>query len=805
MRPACLLAVLYLITAPGYVETARAQGADNKLNVSQYRALLDQYCISCHNERLRTGDLVLDTIDLAHIGDTAEIWEKVVRKLRSGLMPPSPRPQPNRKTSDSFRGWLENELDRAATEPDPGRIDAFHRLNRTEYHNAVRDLLDLEVDISALLPADAIDQHGFDNNAGELSVSPALLERYVLVAGKVSRLAVGLERSMVISTYPVPLNLVQDGQQSEDLPFASRGGIAIRHTFPVDGEYQIKIRLQRNYVNYIRGLESTHEVDVRLDGRRVKQFEIGGDAPGTPAPLSFAGNISGDPEWENYMHVADEGLEISLSVEAGPRIVGVTFPRELWEQEGVLQPRQSGFALAVNEILDGNPSVGNVEISGPYAVNGPGDTPSRRRIFVCRPGAIVNEEQCAREILSALAHRAYRRPVTDADLDTLMSFYEAGGHDASFDAGIQLALERLLTDPEFLFRIERDPPDVSPSTAYRISPLEFASRLSFFLWSSIPDEELLELAASGELGDPVVQEQQVKRMLADPRAQALVDNFAGQWLYLRNAQSIYPNPDEFPEFDENLRTALRRETELFVESMLHEDRSMLDLLTANYTFLNERLAKHYGIPHIYGNRFRRVTLADENRRGLLGHGSLMTVTSYPNRTSPVVRGKWIMENLLGTPPPEPPPNVPTLEEKNEEGKELSMRAAMVRHRRNPACSACHAPMDPLGFALENFNAIGGWRTMDGPSTIDASGAFPDGVKFEGPSTFREALGAHNEQFVGVVVERLLTYALGRGAESFDKPAIRKIATESAQNNHRWSSIILGIVKSIPFQMRSSAS
>ena len=774
--------------------------------VSEHRALLDQYCVTCHNERLQTAGLTLDAIDLASVGDRSEVWEKVVRKLRAGSMPPPPRPRPDSATYDGFRTWLEGELDRAATDPDPGRTDAFHRLNRTEYRNAIRDLLDADIDVASLLPPDAVDQHGFDNNAGALSVSPSLLERYVSAASKVSRLALGLATGTVINTYEVPLNLVQDARVSEDLPFASRGGVAIAHTFPVDGEYRIKVRLQTNYVLYIRGLESAHDLEIRLDGKRVGQFTIGGDAPGKPAPLSFGGNISGDPEWENYMHVADEGLEVRLSIKAGPRVVGVAFSRELWEPEGVLQPRQSGFALAVNEMHDGNPAVSTVEITGPYTVDGPGDTASRRKIFVCRPSSAADEEGCAREILSALARRAYRRPVVAGDVDMLLSFYTEGRRDASFDEGIQFALERLLTDPEFLFRIERDPADVPASTAYRVSDVELASRLSFFLWSSIPDDELLDLAERGALSDPTVQEQQVRRMLADRRARALVENFAGQWLYLRNMQTVYPDPDQFPEFDQNLREAFQQETELFIESQLREDRSILELLTADHTFLNERLARHYGISHVYGNRLRRVTLEDEGRRGLLGHGSLLTVTSYPNRTSPVVRGKWVMENLLGTPPPEPPPNVPTLEEKNDEGQALSMREAMVRHRQNPACSACHAPMDPLGFALENFDAVGEWRAVSEAGTpVDASGALPDGTEFHGPAGLRDLVVSHPDQFVGTVTEKLMTYALGRGVEYYDAPAVRMIVRDAAKEDYRWSAIILGLVKSTPFQMRRSDS
>ncbi len=837
------------------------------------RALLDRYCVTCHNEKLRTAGLTLETMDVVNVGAGAEVWEKVIRKLRMGAMPPPGRPRPDQAAYDAFATYLETSLDRAAAaRPNPGRTETFHRLNRTEYQNAIRDLLALEIDAASMLPADEADRHGFDNMAGVLSVSPALLDRYVSAANKISRLAVGLPPGgPVIETYHVPLNLLQDDRLSEELPFASRGGLAVRHHFPVDGEYLIKIRLQTNYVDYIRGIDEAHQIEIRLDGMRVRQFTVGGDAPGKPAPASYEGNIFGDPAWENYMHTADAGLDVRVPVRAGPHVVGVSFPREMWESEGVLQPRQSGFALAVNSVPDGNPRVGQVTISGPYQVVGPGDTASRRKIFVCQPtierersGAgrrgspetpprlpgwgpqrseprraqepprmSGDEVSCAKTILSTLARRAYRRPATKQEVETLFSFYKLGraegtlrpstgserpelveGRQAagvvslanhSVDAGIQAALERLLVDPNFLFRIERDPPKVVPATAYRLTDLELASRLSFFLWSSIPDDELLDAATRGKLSDPRVLERQVRRMLADPRSKALTDNFVGQWLYLRNIRSVYPDPDVFPEFDDNLREALQRETELFFESQVREDRSVVELLSANYTFLNERLARHYGISNIYGNRFRRVTFSDDERGGLLGHGSLLTVTSYPNRTSPVLRGKWLLENILGTPPPPPPPDVPALPDRGEGGKLASVRERLEQHRRNPACAVCHAPMDPLGFALENFDAIGGWRASEAGASIDASGALPNGNHFEGLAGLRSVLLSQREQFVRTVTEKLLTYALGRGVEYYDLPEVRTITREATASDYRWSSIILGIVKSTPFQMRRSES
>ena len=827
-RGLCAVAAIAVaFVVPGEVRAGEpAQQAETRdgAPVSPQRALVDRYCVTCHNgdfvrgtdeprsllvSQLRAVGLALDDVDVNNVGEHPEVWEKVVRKLRVGAMPPQPRPRPDKETYEGFRRWLEDELDRAAeANPDPGRTQAFHRLNRTEYGNVVRDLLDLDVDVSEWIPADAPDRHGFDNNAGALSLSPALLDRYVSAARKISRLAMGSPPSggAVIQTYDVPLNLIQNNQQSEDLPFGSRGGAAIRYHFPVDGEYRIRVRLRTNYVGYVRGIDQSHEVEVRLDGRRIEQFTFGGEAPGTPAPISFAGNIRGTDDWESYTLHADDGLDVRIKVDAGPHIVGITFPRETWEPDGVLQPRQTGFALAINDMPDGNPALGSVQISGPYTVDGPGDTPTRRRIFSCTPATAAEEAPCARESLSTLARRAYRRPVTDADVETLVDFYEAGRADGSFDEGIGFALERLLTDPEFLYRIERDPVDAAAATAYPVGDVELASRLSFFLWSSIPDDELLDLAERGTLDDPDVLTRQVRRMLGDVRAKALVENFAGQWLHLRNIDSVYPDPLEYPEFDENLRAAYRTETELFIEGMLRQDESILELLDANYTFVNERLARHYGIPNVYGNRFRKVTFDRDERAGLLSHGSLMTVTSYPNRTSPVLRGKWVLENLLGAPPPEPPPDVPTLEEENEEGEPLSMREAMVMHRENPACAVCHAPMDPIGFALENYNAVGKWRpTSEAGTAIDASGTLPDGAAFDGPAGLRDLLLARPDDFVGTVTEKLMMYALGRGLEYYDAPTVRKIVREAAGEDYRWSSIILGIVKSTAFQMRRSDS
>ena len=805
-----VLVVAVLSSAP-HAATVAAQPATG---VELLQTTIARYCVTCHNDRLRTADFTLEGHDLSLVGEHAEIWEKVVQKLRTRTMPPVGRPRPAEVAYDTLATWLEAEIDRVAVvNPNPGRTEAFHRLNRAEYANAVRDLLALDVDVNALLPADDIDEHGFDNMAAVLTVSPVLMDRYLSAARKIARLAVGeTPLGPATETYKVPILLVQDDRMGDGLPFGSRGGIAVRHHFPVDGEYDLAIRLHRNYVNYVRGMGSRHELEVRLDGELVTTFAFGGEEPdGVQAPASYAGNQFGDPAWEEYMLFADANMRVRFRAKAGPRVVGVSFVRRFTEPEGVLQPRQSVFAVAINEMRDGPAAVEHVAIGGPFVSEGPGDTPSRHAIFTCQPASAVadDEEACARELLSSLARRAYRRRLETGDLETLIGFYRAGRGDSSFDAGIQLALERLLISPDFLFRIEHDPTDNTPATAYRLSDLEIASRLAFFLWSSIPDDELLDLAERGALDDPAMLEQQTRRMLADPRSKALVDNFAGQWLNLRTLRAAVPDAIVFPEFDENLRDAFHRETELFVDSLIRENRSVLDLLGAGYTFVNERLARHYGIPDVYGSRFRRVALdaeLAERRGGILGHGSLLTATSYPNRTSPVLRGKWVLTNILGTPPPPPPADVPDLPDRGEDGRAATVRDRLARHRESPACSVCHAPMDPLGLALENYDATGAWRTTgEADLAIDASGRLPDGTSFHGPTGLRMLLLTRPEQFVGTVTEKLLAYAIGRGPEYFDRPVVRAITRESASDNYRWSSIIVGIVQSTPFRMRRSAS
>ena len=772
----------------------------------QPRAVLDTYCVTCHNARLKTAGLALDRTDVVHVGDASDTWEKVARKLRTREMPPAGAPRPDEAGYRDLIAALETALDTAAeAAPHPGRVPV-HRLNRTEYTNAVRDLLALEVDGRAII-ADEPDAHGFDNVASVLTVSPALLESYLSAASTVSRLAVGDPTlNPVVDTFKVPTATVQDDRANEHQPFGSRGGTTIRYHFPLDGNYSIKVVLRRQLYLYLIGMGEPHQIDLRLDGALLKRFTIGGEGKGLTAPESFAGNTQGDRDWEIYMHTADAGLEVRVPVKAGTREVGVSFVRQHWEPEGVLQPPQRGFARTTNELYFGEPGVDTVLVGGPYQPAGASDTPSRRKIFVCQ----TTTDQCATRILSTLARRAYRRPPTDAEISTILDFYKAGRADGGFDMGIQRGLRRILSAPAFLFRVEREPFDSAqgnpaPGSAYRISALDLASRLSFFLWSSIPDDELLDLAVRGTLTEPAVLERQVRRMLRDTRSQALVDNFANQWLKLGRLAGVVPDVDEFPDFDENLRDAVQQETRLFVASQLREDRSVVDLIGANYTFVNERLARHYGIPNIYGSHFRRVAFDDGVRGGLLGQASILTATSYPNRTSPVLRGRWLLESLLGAPPPAPPPDVPALKENGVDGERRSVRERLEAHRRNPGCAVCHVRMDPLGFSLENFDALGKWRTTSDGSPIDASASLPDGSRFVGVAGLRAMLLNHREDFVRTFTDRLLSYSIGRGTEPADWPAVRKIVRDTAAENHRWSSIIMAIVRSTPFGMSTSAS
>ena len=755
------------------------------------QSLVNRYCLGCHNDRARQGGLSLEAAPLDDVAGHPEVWERVVRKLRAGAMPPEGAARPDAAAYQGLLDHVETALDaRAAAAPDPGRTDTFRRLNRTEYRNAVRDLLDLDVDVAALLPRDDA-SYGFDN-VGLVELSPTLMERYLAAAQKISRLAVGssaiVPGSRVVTLRP---DLTQEAHL-DGLPFGTRGGAAVDHTFPLDGEYEIEVRLARNRNENVEGLRDPHVVEMLLDGRRLKLFTV------VPDRNRLGG------------YYADEGvdqhLDLRLHVTAGPHTVGAAFLRKnaaLIETER--QPYQAQFNQDRHPRQQ--PAVHSISISGPFNPSGAGDTPSRNRIFTCRPASAADEADCAARIVSALARRAYRRPVSYGDLEMPLSFYERGRAEGGFEAGVELALRALLTSPEFLFRIEEDPQGAAPGAPYRLGDFALASRLSFFLWSSIPDDELLDLAEAGRLRDPQVLEAQVRRMLADPRAGALTANFAGQWLHLRNLETAAPNLRRFPDFDDNLRRAFRRETELLFGSVVEEDRSVLDLLQAGYTFLNERLARHYGIPGVYGSRFRRVELpADSPRGGLLGHGSVLTVTSYATRTSPVLRGKWILDNLLGMPPPPPPANVPPLEEPEPGVAARSMRERMEAHRVNPACAACHRLMDPAGLSLENFDAIGRWRDRgEDWSPIDARGSIPGGGEFDGMEGLRDAVLARPHVFAGAVAEKLLTYALGRGLDHNDGPAVRRIVRGAAGEDYRFSSLVLGIVESIPFQMRRSQS
>ena len=803
LSSAVLLVVLAATAGLAHAEQAATAGT----RAAPERALLDRYCVACHNERLQTAGLELDTADVASVAADPALWEKVARKLRAGAMPPAPRPRPDEATYAWFIARLETELDAAAAaDPNPGRTEAFHRLNRAEYRNVVRDLLDLDVDVAELLPADD-GSYGFDNIAGVLGVSPTLLERYLSAAKKVSRLAVASpDLPPTAMTYHLAADYPQD-DRIEGLPFGTRGGIAIPFNFPLDAEYVIRLRLGRDTLDSLAAFEVPHELDVSLDGEYLRTFHVG-----EPPPEGVDRTSDEYRAWRNRQRDADADWVLRVPVHAGPRTLRAAFRKKTSAYpETLRQPYLRPYTNTTGGDTRYQPYLSSVVVTGPYEGSGAPPveaTPSRARIFTCRPetGDVAGARECARDIMSTLARRAYRRPVTARDLDVLLGFYDEGTDEGGFEAGIELALRRLLVSPEFLFRVVRDPADAAPGSNYRLTDLELASRLSFFLWSSIPDDELLNAAVAGRLREPEVLEAQVRRMLADERASSLVENFAGQWLYLRNIPALHPDENRFPDFGEGLRRAMQRETELFFESVMREDRSVLDLLTADYTFVNERLARHYGISNVYGSHFRRVTLPDATRRGLLGHGSILAATAYPTRTSPVLRGKWVLENLLGTPPPLPPPDVPSLEETTGEGQPLSMREAMEQHRANPVCSSCHRLMDPPGFALEQFDAVGKHRTHnEANAPIDASGILPDGTAFEGAAGLRDALLQRPDLLVTTLTEKLLTYALGRGVEHYDAPAIRTVVRDAERDGSRFSSIILGIVESVPFQMRRSAS
>jgi cytochrome c5 len=778
--------------------------------VSQF---VSTYCVSCHNERLKTANLMLDRADSAQPADSAETWEKVIVKLRSRAMPPPGVRRPDNATYDRMANWLESELDRAAAvRVNPGRPGALHRLNRTEYANAVRDLLGVEIDPRAMLPPDE-QAHGFDTNADALSIQPALLDRYLAAAAKIARLAVGdptmppgferytaLKNNSNESTW-----LSQNERLGEQFPLGSRGGIVARHYFPVDGEYVFKIRLDRTDTGVIRGLLARSDIEVRVDGARVGQLTIGG----TPEFTNRGANANPDyPDAPSPQMTADERLEVRAPVKAGMRQVIATLVKSdnvaiegvglnatpIWSRE---HTNKSNTLLMISALLVGGPYGGRVSPT----------SPGRQRLYVCQPTDRGGEPACATKILSALARRAYRRSPTSEEVRTLVSFYQAARAQGDFDAGIRAGVERVLMSPDFLFRIEADPAGAAPGTAYTLSDVELASRLSFFLWSSIPDDELLDTAISGKLHQPGVLDRQVRRMLADQRARtALVQNFFEEWLQTRNVWLLTPDLNQkFPWFNDNLRVAFVEEMELFLEAQLKADRSIVDLLTSDQTFLNQQLARHYGMSDVYGSHFRRVTLTDENRFGLLGKAAVLAVTSYSTRTAPTIRGKWLLENVLDAPPPAPPPNVPALEESHKDGRPRSVREMLEAHRTNPTCASCHARMDPLGLSLENFDAIGQWRATDAGAPIDASGVLLDGTMVDGPVALRRALVAQREQFVRAVTGKLLTYAIGRGLEYYDAPAVRGIVRAAAVDDYRWSSTILALVKSAPFRMRSTGS
>ena len=834
------------------------------------QATFSRYCLSCHNQAQKTRGTVpaaFDELQLQDVARHAEIWEQILRKVRTGLMPPVASPRPDAAAQDSFLRWVEGELDRAAAaDPNPGRTEPFHRLNRTEYRNAVRDLLDLDINVAALLPPDSA-SYGFDNIAGVLKMSPTLLERYLAAAQRISRTAVGTAPPSPNVDYFRLADDLQQDHHLEGLPLGTRGGVSLSYTFPMDAEYEIRPRLARDVNESMPLYLEPQHLEVSIDGVRVQLLTLPGvqtpqatpagrgrgqppastsdpdadepaDAPAPargrgagPAPQAAGGpaaraagraggaaprpqaaisqiaaglRISGEERARRNR--ADEEWNVRVRVPAGEHEVTLAFLQKTSAlDETTRLPFLRPYPAAVNtpETRMGA-HLRSVEIAGPFAPTGPGASASRTRIFTCTPASLDEELPCATRIFSTLARRAYRRPVAAADVQPLLDMFAEGRRQGSFDTGIERGVRRLLVSPEFLLRVERDPANVKPGTPYRISQFELASRLSFFLWSSIPDEELLGLAEQGRLRDAAVLEAQVTRMVADRRFDNFVGNFAGQWLYLRNLPSTGPVDEVFPDFDDTLRQAFQRETELFVESIVREDRSALDLLRADYTYLNERLARHYGIPGIKGSHFRRVALGpDSVRAGLLGQGSILTVTSQPDRTSPVVRGKWVLENILGTPPPDPPPNVPDLKPSVEPGAVLSMRERMAAHRASPTCASCHALMDPIGLSLEHFDGVGRFRTLsESGQPIDATGALPDGSKFQGAAGLRQVLLSKPDLFATTIAEKLLTYALGRGVEYYDQPAVRAIAREAARRDYRFASgLILGVVKSAPFQMR----
>jgi hypothetical protein len=755
------------------------------------KAAIDQYCVTCHSTRLKTGGFVLEGLDVDHVAADRAAWEKVVTKLQLRVMPPLGAHRPDEATYEGLTSWLEGQLDAAAlARPNPG-LPVLHRLNRAEYANAIRDLLGLDVDVAALLPPDDA-AYGFDNVADALGSSPALLQAYLGAARKISTIAVGDPRVGVNrDTYATRQDLSQD-QHIDGLPLGTQGGLVAAHTFPVDGEYEFQLRLWRTNLSAMRGLQDPHQVEITLDGQRILLATIGGDED----LVKLQKNPTATSD-----EIEATRLRVRVHVKAGTRTVAAAFLEETpWTLETArLQPFIRDFNSPF--AAEGAPHVQTLSVEGPYDV-APAHEPPSARLFVCKPSASFSEVGCARRIITTIGRRAYRRPLTQSEIDGLVGFYSTGRKGATFNAGIEFALRRILASPSFVFRPEQEPANLAAGTAYRVGGYELASRLSFFLWSSSPDDELLRIAGTGTLSKPDVLHTQVRRMLADPKSAALVTNFAGQWLQLRNLRGIVPNPETFPDFDDNLRQAFRTEAEMFFDSIVHEDRNVLDLMTADDTFVNERLAKHYGIPHVFGSYFRRVRVADDSRKGLLGKGAVLMVTSHATTTSPVLRGKWVLDNLLGAPPPPPLPNVPALEEPKPGQAPKTMRAQMEQHRGNPVCAGCHKMMDPIGFALENFDVDGSWRTANtGGIALDTADVLPDGTRIDGVAGLRTALLRRPDVFVQTLAGKLLLYALGRGLTADDMPAIRAIVRNARGDNYRFSSIVMGIVESVPFQMR----
>ena len=759
------------------------------------RAVLTRYCITCHNDRAKTAGLSLESADPSSVAAHTETWEKVVRKLRAGMMPPPGVPSPPVQDRRALVASLESALDTvAASSPRPGR-PLVHRLNRAEYANAIRDLLALEIDPAPLLPADD-SSAGFDNIADVLGVSPVLLESYLSAAGRISALAIGDPKTPPMGEV---YRVRQDASQSrhvDGLPLGTVGGFVIQRNLPLDGEYQFQVKLFRTNLGTMRGLEHPHQLEISVDGQRVHVASFGGDKDVTAS--SNNPTTTGDE--------IDERFTVRVPLKAGPRAIAVAFVEKT---HGYNSRRLQSYIRSSADTIDfsGHPHIDQFIITGPFKPTGVGDTPSRRRIFVCRPARPDQELSCARKILAPLARRAYRGDVTGDDVRVLLDFYKRGRAESkTFDGGIDMALRRMLASPKFLLRVERDPAGVKPGGVYQLSDLELASRLSFFLWSSIPDDPLLDVATKGHLRKPEVLDAEVRRMLADPKSEALVTNFAGQWLHLRNLRNKVPNSFQFPDFDDDLRRAMVRETELFFRSVMDEDRNVLDFMTADYTFLNERLAKHYGVPGIYGSQFRRVTVNDEARRGLLGKGAILMVTSHAHRTSPVLRGKWVLENIVGVSPAPPPDDVPALADEQRPDKPRSGREALEQHRANPACANCHRVLDPIGFALENFDAVGAWRTRDGGTLgdpIDATGQLVDGTRVDGVIALRQALVREPDMFVRTLTEKLLTYGVGRGLTAADMPVVRSVVRDASGSQYRFSALVLGIVHSVPFRMRTA--